>query len=140
MVVHQCAPFCNNTCLVHERAIRCMAKYLASTSTYVDLPDGNRRLSTRGVVYHPDKEKFIQCYVDTNFSGGWAQTDTDNAENVMSCTGYEITYAGCPLFCCSNLQTEIDLVTIEAEYIALSQVMRGVIPFYGADEGSIIYF
>ena len=38
-------------------------------------------------------------------------------------------YAGCPLTWCSKLQTEIALSTTEAEYIALSQSMREVIPF-----------
>ena len=47
----------------------------------------------------------------------------------MSRTGYVITYAGCPLLCCSRLQTGIDLSTTEVEYIALSQVMQRVIPF-----------
>ena len=37
-------------------------------------------------------------------------------------------YAGCPLVRKSKLQTEIALSTTEAEYIALSQVMREVIP------------
>ena len=30
-------------------------------------------------IYKPDIEKFIECYVDANFSGGWDQLDTDNA-------------------------------------------------------------
>ena len=38
-------------------------------------------------------------------------------------------YAGCPLTWCSKLQTEIALSTTEAEYVALSQAMREVIPF-----------
>ena len=52
----------------------------------MDLPDGNRHLSVCGVVYRPDKEKGIECYVDANFAGGWAQVDVDNAENVMART------------------------------------------------------
>ena len=39
MAVHQCARFYNNPHLVHERAVRLITKYFASTSTYVDLPD-----------------------------------------------------------------------------------------------------
>ena len=38
-------------------------------------------------------------------------------------------YANCPVLWCSKLQTEIALSTTEAEYIALSQSMREVIPF-----------
>ena len=37
-------------------------------------------------------------------------------------------YAGCPLIWGSKLQSEIALSTAEAEYIALSQVLREVIP------------
>ena len=55
MAVHQCAIFCNNPRFVHEHSIRRIAKLLAITSTYVDLPDGNLWLSTRGVVYKPNK-------------------------------------------------------------------------------------
>jgi hypothetical protein len=51
-----------------------------------------------------------------------------NAENVYSCTGYVIFYAGYPIFCQSKLQTEIALSTAEAEYIALSQALRETIP------------
>ena len=47
----------------------------------------------------------------------------------MTHTGYVITYAGCPVLCCNKLQTEINLSTIEAENIALRQVMRNVLPF-----------
>ena len=46
--------FCNNLCLVHEYAVRRITKYLTSTSTSVDLPDRNQRLTTRGVAYSPD--------------------------------------------------------------------------------------
>ena len=57
MAVHRCAQFCNNPLLVHERAVRIIAKYLTSTSTYTYLPDGDIRLSTHGIVYSPDEEK-----------------------------------------------------------------------------------
>ena len=70
MDVHQCEQFCNNMRLMHERAVRRITKYLARTSTHMDLPDGNRWLYTCRVVYNPDKEKCIECYVDSNFAGG----------------------------------------------------------------------
>ena len=47
----------------------------------------------------------------------------------MSCTGYVITYAGCPVLGCSKLQTGITLSTTEAGYIALKHATREVIPF-----------
>ena len=82
----------------------------------------------QGLIYSPDKPKGIECYVDADFAGGWSQADADNPENVMPRTGYVIYYAGCPVLWCSKLQTEIALSTAEAEYIALSQAMREVIP------------
>ncbi len=42
--------------------------------------------------------------------------------------GCIITYAGCPMHWTSKMQTEIALSTTEAEYIALSQSMREVLP------------
>lgn len=49
----------------------------------------------------------------------------------MSRTGYVVLYANCPIIWCSKLQTEISLSTTEAEYIALSQSLRDVIPLIG---------
>ena len=46
--------FFNNPRLVQERAVKCIAKDLASTSTYTDLRDGIRRSYTCGVVYRTD--------------------------------------------------------------------------------------
>jgi len=115
MAVHQCARFCNEPMLSHERAIKHIGKYLLKD------PD-------RGIIYEPDESKGIECYVDADFAGGWSQADADNADNVMSRTGYVIMYAGCPILWGSKLQTEIALSTAEAEYIALSQAMRQVIP------------
>ena len=46
--------------------------------------------SDQGIVYHPNKTKGIECYVNANFSGGWSQSDAENPENVMSRTGYAI--------------------------------------------------
>ena len=93
MVVHQCANFFNNPRLVHKRATRHISNYLVITSTHVELPDGNRQVFTHGVVYNPYKEKFIECYVDSGFSGKWSQADSNNAENVILRTGYVIVYA-----------------------------------------------
>ncbi len=39
-----------------------------------------------------------------------------------------MTYAGCPMHWASRMQTKIALSSTEAEYIALSQAMREVIP------------
>jgi hypothetical protein len=83
----------------------------------------------RGIKFYPDKTRGIECFVDADFSGSWDKADTDNPENVLSRTGYFIFYCGCPVLWCSKLQTEIALSTAEAEYIALSQATREILPF-----------
>jgi len=40
-------------------------------------------------------------------------------------------YVGCPIIWVSKLETEVALSTTEAEYIALSQAMRDLIPLLG---------
>ena len=87
MDVHQCARFSNDPLLVHECAVRRIARYLAITFTYIDLPDGNRRLSTRGVFYSTNKEKGIGCYIYAKFPSGISQANTNNAENAVSRMG-----------------------------------------------------
>ena len=73
-------------------------------STYMELPYGNWRFSTCGLVYNPNKEKGIKCYLDANLDGGLAQCDADNAGNFTFRMGYVITYAVFPVLWCSKLQ------------------------------------
>ena len=80
------------------------------------------------MIYKPDSTRGVEVYVDADFAGGWNPEDASNADNVYSCTGYVICYAGCLIFWQSKLQMEIALSTAEAEYIALSQALREAIP------------
>ncbi len=80
------------------------------------------------IVCEPDKSTGIECYVDADFAGGWNITTSADADNIMSFTGFLITYANCPIYWASCLQTEIALCTTEAEYIAMSSALHEVIP------------
>ena len=115
MAVHQCARFNNDPMLSHEREITRICRYLIATK---DL----------GIVYKPNKNLGLQCFVDADFAGGWTQVDAGNPENLMPRTGCVIMFAGCPILWSSKLQTEITLSATEAEYVALSQAMREVLP------------
>ncbi len=101
--------------LSHEEATTLLGRYLANTND-------------RGIVYNPKKSMRIVCYVDADFSGGWNIKTSDDADKVMSCTGFLITYADCPIYWASHLQTEIALSTAEAKYITMSSSLREVIP------------
>lgn len=113
--VHQCARFCADPRLSHERAVKRIIRYLK----------GN---SDKGMILTPNKDKGIQCYVDADFAGGYSTETSDEPVSVFSRTGFVIYYYGCPLTWTSKLQAEISLSTVEAEYIALSQAMRDVLP------------
>ena len=115
MAVHQTARFCNNLMLCHKQAIMRLGRYLLHTRD-------------RGIIYETDISKGLECCVDADFAGGWSNADADDADNVMSRTGFIIMYTNCPVYWRSALQTEITLSTAEAECIALSQSLREVIP------------
>jgi hypothetical protein len=110
MATHQTARFTNQPMLSHEKAIMRISKYLLD-------------MQKRGILHKPDRSKGLECYVDADFAGGWLHADAENANNVLSWTGYVIMYADCPIFWVSRLQTEIALSTAKAEYIALSQAL-----------------
>jgi hypothetical protein len=115
MATHQLAQFCQDPRLSHEQATTRLGRYLAHTKD-------------RGIVYELDKSMGIECYVDADFAGGWNITTSANAGNVMSCTGFVITYANCPIYWVICLQTEIALSTAKAEYNAMSSALHEVIP------------
>ena len=115
VATHQCARFSMDPKRSHEVAVMRIGKYLRSSMD-------------KGIIYKPDKKLGLECYVDADFAGGWQHADAESAESVMSRTGYILMYANCPIHWVSKLQTEIALSTAEAEYIALSQALREVIP------------
>ena len=83
MAVHQTARFCNDPKLCHEKAIMRIGRYLLHTAD-------------RAIIFDVDKSKGLECYVDADFAGGWSNADSDDAENVMSRTGFVIMYAKLP--------------------------------------------
>eukprot|EP00957_Ditylum_brightwellii_P174217 13263712-Ditylum_brightwellii.AAC.1 len=76
----------------------------------------------------PDMNIGLEVYVDAPFAREWNGKNSEEPTSVLSRTGYMIKYASCPIVWASKLQTEITLSTTEAEYVALSQAMRVVIP------------
>jgi hypothetical protein len=114
--VHQCAHYCTNPKCIHELAVRRIVRYLKGTSD-------------QGYLLCPTKSNLnLDCYVDADFAGLWTLPLSHDPISVKSRTGYVITFASCPPLWSSKLQTEIALSTTKAEYIALSQAMRDIIP------------
>ena len=113
--VHQCAKYCQNPKLLHERAVKYIGRYLYKTRD-------------KGITLRPEKNGRLDAYVDSDFAGRWHRDYAELRECVLSRTGFVITYCGCPVTWTSKLQTEIALSTTEAEYIALSTLMRTLLP------------
>jgi hypothetical protein len=113
--VHQCARYTHHPRRRHEEAIKRIGRYLAGTRD-------------KGITFRPNAELTLDCYVDADFAGRWGYDDDQDPVCVRSRTGYVLTFGGCPLLWVSKLQTEVALSTTEAEYIALSQAMRELLP------------
>jgi hypothetical protein len=115
MAVHQCARFSTNPMRSHKQAVMRIGQYLLSSKD-------------KGMIYAPDPKWGLEVWVDADFASRLDPSEADNADNVYSCTGFVIYYAGCPVFWQSKLQTEITLSTAEAKYISMSQALRETNP------------
>ena len=81
------------------------------------------------MILKPSTNVSFDCYVDASHAGDWNRnTAASNPDTARSRTGFVISYANCPITWQSRMQTEIALSSTEAEYIALSQAMREVLP------------
>jgi len=113
--VHHCARHCANPKIQHTAAVKRVGRYLLGTKD-------------KGLIMRPNQEG-MECWVDAAHASEWnnktASSDPNTARSRM---GYVITYAGYPMHWTSKMQTEKAMSTTEAEYIALSQATREVLP------------
>ena len=115
--VHQCACFTHSPWQSHSQAIKRIAHYLKGILD-----------NDCGLTFHKTDTLLLDCYVDADFAGLWSYEVDQDPVCVKSCTGYVMTLGDCPVHWVSKLQQEISLSTLEAEYIALSQAMRELLP------------
>jgi hypothetical protein len=113
--VHQAARFTHCPRDSHATGVKRIVRYLRGTRT-------------KGMTIAPSKELQVDCYVDADFAGLWNIENDQDPVCVKSRTGFIIMFMNCPLLWVSKLQTLVALSTMEAEYIALSQAMRSLIP------------
>ena len=115
--VHQCARFTHAPRATHSLAVKRIARYLKG------ILDNNQ-----GLIMRPTSTLSLDCYVDADFAGLWGYEDDQDPICVRSRTGYVMTMGTCPVHWTSKLQTETALSTTEAEYIAMCQAFRELIP------------
>ena len=114
--VAQAARFTHSPKRLHEIALERIGCYLKGT---ID----------KGLIFRPDMDCAMDVFVDADFAGLWPHEDKDDPICVKSRTGHVICFANCPIVWGSKLQSTIAVSTTEAEFNALSSVMRIVIPF-----------
>ena len=113
--VSQVARFNHSPKKSHATAIKTIVRYL-------------HRTSDKGTIVRPTGDLSVDCYVDADFAGLHGRDPDYAPSSAKSRTGYIITLGGCPILWKSQLQTEISLSTLEAEYSALSASMRTLLP------------
>jgi hypothetical protein len=113
--VSQVARFNAHPKQTHAVAVKTIVRYLLGTKT-------------KGTIIKPTDKLVLDLYVDADFAGLYKREPDNVPESVRSRTGYILLLAGCPLLWKSQLQTEISMSTLEAEYSALSQALRTLLP------------
>jgi Reverse transcriptase (RNA-dependent DNA polymerase) len=124
--VHQCARFTHSPCKSHTEAIKRIGKYLKGILD-----------KEQGLMFKFTDQIVLDCYCDANFAGLCSYEDDQDPICVHSRTGYVMTMGNCPVHWTSKLQTEVTLSTTKAEYIALAQALRELLPLRRAFEGMI---
>jgi hypothetical protein len=127
--VHQCARFTHSPRKSHTEAIKRVGKYLKGILD-----------KEQGLMFKPTDQIVLDCYCDADFAGLWGYEDDQDPICVRSRTGYVMTMGNCPVHWSSKLQTEVALSTTEAEYIALAQALRELIPLRRGFEDMIKAF
>ena len=115
--VHQCARFTHSPRQTHAEAVKRIARYLKGIL-----------MNNQGLMFRPTNNLSLDCWVDADFAGLWGYEDDQDPICVRSRTGYVMCLGDCPIHWTSKLQTETALSTTEAEYIALAQAFRELIP------------
>jgi hypothetical protein len=78
----------------------------------------------------PNKNLSLDAYCDSNFGGVLHQEFAHLSDSCLSRTGCIIVLAGVQIHWSSKLQTKIALSSTEAEYIAISQCCRALLPMH----------
>ena len=83
----------------------------------------------RGLMLSITRKLRVDCYVDSDFAVLFSYEGPHDLVYAISQSRYIVTFNKCPILWVSKLQTYITLSTIHAEYVALSQSLRDMLPF-----------
>jgi hypothetical protein len=116
---HQTAKYSSDPRTSHGEAVLYLIRYLKKTR---DL----------GLLFKPDCNRDFKFYCDADFSGLWNKALVHvDPSTTKSQSRWIIFYAGCPVSWASKPQSQVELSTTKAEYIAISQALKDIIPIMG---------
>jgi hypothetical protein len=113
--VSQAARFSSNPKQSHATAVKTIVRYLAGTTD-------------QGMILQPRGDLKLELFCDADFAGLYKREPDRSVDSARSRTGYIIKLSGCLVIWKSQLETEIALSTLEAEYSALSLALRTLVP------------
>jgi hypothetical protein len=117
--VSQVARFTSNPKQSHATAVKMIIRYLVATRLFGMIIQP--RLDPHGALT-------LDLFVDADFVSLYKREPDWLEDSVHSRTGYIETFCEVPLLWKSFLQTEISLSTLEAEYAALSNSLKSLLP------------
>jgi hypothetical protein len=113
--VSSVARFVNSPKKSHASAVQTILRYL-------------KRTEEMGIIVKPNGTFDLKVWVDADFAGLYGREPSNSSNSARSRLGYLVTLGGVLLTWRTNLIQEICLSTLEAEYVALVNSVRAVIP------------
>ena len=113
--VSSVARFTNKPKKSHASAVQTILRYL-------------KRTQDMGIIVKPDGTFNLKLWCDADFAGLHGKEDARSPDCAKSRLGYVVTLGGVLLTWRTSLIQEICLSTLEAEYVALVNALRTVIP------------
>ena len=121
--VHQCERFTHFPRNIHAKAVKQICRYLKMI-----IEKNEETGKKHGLKFRRDTDLKLECYTDADYTGLWKKKANQDPVCVKSRTSYTMLLNGNPIHWVYKLESLIDLSTTEAEYIALRQSMRELLP------------
>ena len=99
---HQIAKYSSDSRMPHGKAIIYLVQYLM-------------RSRDVGIRFSQNPNKGFECYCDANFSDWNKDGAAHDPSTAKLRSSWIVVYAGCPIIWASKLQSQVALLTTEAE-------------------------